>query len=38
MTHTGRQIRQRFGNRGIVIAVAVVAAAIVAGIVVLAVS
>jgi hypothetical protein len=32
MTQTGRQIRRRFGNRGLLSAIAVVAIAVIAGI------
>ncbi len=35
MVHNGRQIRRRFGNRGLAIAVAVVALAVVAGFILL---
>ena len=35
MTQTGRLIRRRFGNRGLLIAVVVVGLAVIAGIIVL---
>jgi hypothetical protein len=35
MVHTGRQIRRRFGNRGLVIALVLVALAVIGGVVLL---
>jgi hypothetical protein len=35
MTQTGRQLRRRFGNRGLLSAIAVVAIAIIAGLIAL---